>query len=65
MLNRAQQACHLLALDPAAEAGADGHSYGFRLNRGAHDAIGYIFNTLRRKEAPQCKAFSDIKTMAI
>lgn len=62
MLNRAQQACHLLALDPVAEAGADGHSYGFRLNRGAHDAIGYIFNTLRRKEAPQWILEGDIKS---
>ncbi len=62
MLNRAQQACHLMALDPIAETGADEHSYGFRLERGAHDAIGYVFHILRRKGAPQWILEGDIKS---
>lgn len=62
MLNRAQQACHLLTLDPVAETRADQHSYGFRLERGAHDAIGYIFHILRRKGAAQWILEGDIKS---
>jgi RNA-directed DNA polymerase len=49
-------------LDPIAETNADKHSYGFRLERGAHDAIGYIFHTLRRKGAPQWILEGDIKS---
>ena len=62
MLNRAQQACHLTALDPIADTNADEHSYGFRLKRGAHDAIGYIFHILRRKGSPQWILEGDIKS---
>lgn len=61
MLNRAQQACHLLTLDPVAETHADQHSYGFRLARGAHDAIGYAFRILSRKGSPQWVLEGDIK----
>src|SRR5262249_50533324 len=39
MIDRAQQALHLLGLDPIAETKADGHSYGFRLGRCCADAI--------------------------
>ncbi len=39
MIDRAQQALHLLGLDPMAETKADGHSYGFRLERCCADAI--------------------------
>jgi RNA-directed DNA polymerase len=62
MPNRAQQACHLLALDPIAETYADEHSYGFRLKRGAHDAIGYVFHILRRKGSPHWILEGDIKS---
>lgn len=62
MLNRASQACHLSALDPIAETCADEHSYGFRVKRSAHDAIGYIHNILRRKGAPQWIMEADIKS---
>ena len=33
------QALHLLGLDPIAESQADGHSYGFRLERRCADAL--------------------------
>ncbi len=39
MIDRAQQAVHLLGLDPIAETRADGHSYGFRRERNCADAI--------------------------
>jgi RNA-directed DNA polymerase len=39
MIDRAQQALHLLGLDPIAETQADGHSYGFRRERCCADAI--------------------------
>ena len=62
MPNRAQQACHLLTLDPIAETYADQHSYGFRFKRGCHDAIGYIFKILMRKGSPQWILEGDIKS---
>jgi RNA-directed DNA polymerase len=39
MTDRAMQALYLLGLDPIAETLADGHSYGFRLERCCADAI--------------------------
>src|SRR4051794_30236039 len=39
MTDRAMQALYLLGLDPIAENQADGHSYGFRLERCCADAI--------------------------
>src|SRR5213078_1710898 len=39
MTDRAQQALHLLGLDPIAESHADGHSYGFRRERRRADAL--------------------------
>ena len=39
MKDRAMQALHLMALDPAAEVTADAHSYGFRRERSTADAI--------------------------
>ena len=62
MINRAQQACELLALEPIAETGADPHSYGFRIHRGAHDAIGYVHHILRRKGSPEWILEADIKS---
>ena len=45
--DRAQQALHLLALDPVAETTADKNSYGFRQQRSCADAIQQCFNALR------------------
>src|SRR5207253_11161899 len=39
MTDRAMQALYLLGLDPIAESQADGHSYGFRLERRCADAL--------------------------
>src|SRR5258707_10354295 len=47
MLDRAQQALHLLALDPVVETTADKNSYGFRQQRSCADAIEQGFNALK------------------
>jgi RNA-directed DNA polymerase len=47
MIDRAQQALHLLGLDPIAETQADGHSYGFRLERCCADALDECHKVLR------------------
>jgi RNA-directed DNA polymerase len=51
MLIRAQQALHLLGLEPVAETHADPNSYGFRRGRGTRDAIESAFKGLARKVA--------------
>ena len=43
MACRAQQALHLMALEPVAEIMADKNSYGFRLHRSTADAIERCF----------------------
>jgi RNA-directed DNA polymerase len=52
MLDRTQQAIHLMALEPAVETIADRNSYGFRPDRSCADAIAHCFNALAR----QCSA---------
>jgi len=47
MTDRAQQAIHLLALDPVVETTADKNSYGFRQQRSCADAIEQCFNALK------------------
>src|ERR1700736_205974 len=47
MCDRAQQALHLLALDPVAETTADKNSYGFRQQRSCADAIEQCFLALK------------------
>src|SRR6266436_4431684 len=47
MCDRAQQALHLLALDPIVETTADKNSYGFRQQRSCADAIEQGFNALK------------------
>jgi RNA-directed DNA polymerase len=47
MKDRAQQALHLLALDPVEETTADKNSYGFRQQRSCADAIEQCFKALR------------------
>ena len=47
MIDRAQQALYLLALDPVVETKADRNSYGFRLQRSCADAMAQCFLALR------------------
>jgi RNA-directed DNA polymerase len=47
MIDRAQQALHLLALDPVAETRADKNSYGFRQQRSCADAMAQAFIVLK------------------
>jgi RNA-directed DNA polymerase len=61
MNDRAQQALHLLALEPIAETRADPHSYGFRSHRSTADAIKQCFNVLCRQCAPQWILEGDIR----
>jgi len=51
MIDRGQQALHLLALDPVVETTADRNSYGFRQKRSCADAIEQCFLALRRASA--------------
>jgi RNA-directed DNA polymerase len=61
MKDRAQQALHLLALDPIIETTADKNSYGFRQQRSCADAIEQCFKTLARPN-PQWILEGDIKS---
>ena len=47
LTDRAMQALYLLGLDPIAETLADGHSYGFRLERCCADALDECHKVLR------------------
>jgi RNA-directed DNA polymerase len=47
LADRAMQALYLLGLDPIAETLADGHSYGFRLERCCADAVDECHKVLR------------------
>ena len=47
MIDRGQQALHLLALDPVVETTADRNSYGFRQKRSCADAMVQCFLALR------------------
>jgi len=59
--DRAQQALHLLALEPVAECLADPNSYGFRPRRSTADAIGQCFVALAQKQSAQWILEGDIK----
>jgi RNA-directed DNA polymerase len=61
MKDRAMQALYLMALDPVAETTADNHSYGFRKERCAADAIEQCFIVLSRTVAPEWILEADIK----
>ncbi len=61
MVDRAQQALHLLALEPVPESLADPHSYGFRQNRSTADAIAQCFKCLAMKRSAQWVLEGDIK----
>jgi RNA-directed DNA polymerase len=47
MIDRGQQALHLLALVPVVETTADKNSYGFRQQRSCADAMAQCFLALR------------------
>ena len=55
------QALHLLGLDPIAETLADGHSYGFRLERCCADALDQCHKILRNPTGPKWILEGDIK----
>ena len=61
MTDRAMQALHLLGLDPIAESQADGHSYGFRLERRCADALAQTHVLLSHRHGPQWILEGDIK----
>ena len=61
MMIRAQQALHLLGLEPVAETRADPHSYGFRRCRGTQDATERVFTLLARKDSAPWILEGDIK----
>jgi RNA-directed DNA polymerase len=61
MADRAMQALHLLGFDPIAESQADGHSYGFRLERRCADALAQTHVLLSNRHGPQWILEGDIK----
>ncbi|MEZ8193228.1 group II intron reverse transcriptase/maturase [Vibrio sp. F13] len=61
MIDRAQQALYLLALEPISETIADLNSYGFRPNRSTADAIEQCFKCLGLKRSAQWVLEGDIK----
>lgn len=61
MLCRAQQALHLLALEPISECLADHNAYGFRPKRSAADAIERCFKALAQKSSAQWILEGDIR----
>ena len=61
MTDRAMQALHLLGLDPIAETQADGHSYGFRLERRCADALEQAHLLLGNRHGPEWILEGDIK----
>ncbi len=61
MLDRAQQALYLLALEPVSESIADPNSYGFRPKRSTADAVAQCFKCLCKKNAAQWILEGDIQ----
>lgn len=61
MIDRAQQALHLLGLDPIAEILADKNSYGFRPKRSLQDAVQQCFIVLSKKRSHKWILEGDIK----
>lgn len=61
MRDRAEQALHLLSLEPLAETRADPNSYGFRPARAPADAIDQCFLMLARKTSAQWVLECDIR----
>jgi RNA-directed DNA polymerase len=63
--DRAMQALYLLGLDPMAESGADGHSYGFRRERRCADALAQTHIVLSHRHGPEWILEGDIKACSI
>ncbi len=61
MTDRAMQALYLLGLDPIGESQADGHSYGFRLERRCADALNQVHTLSSCQHGPQWILEGDIK----
>lgn len=61
MTDRAQQALHLLGLEPVVESQSDPNSYGFRRNRSTADAMGQLFVCLSQKAAAPWVLEADIE----
>jgi len=61
MRDRAMQALYKLALEPVAETTADRHSYGFRTERSAADAIQQCYAILSCKRMAKCILEADIE----
>jgi RNA-directed DNA polymerase len=61
MRDRAMQALYLLGLDPIAESQADGHSYGFGLERRCADALDQVHCLVSNRHGPQWILEGDIK----
>ena len=61
MKDRANQALHLLGLEPIAETQADPNSYGFRPTRSTADGIAQCFTLLSRKTSPRWILEGDIQ----
>jgi RNA-directed DNA polymerase len=62
MIDRAQQALHLLALDPVVETKADRNSYGFRQKRSCADAIEQCFKALATAPTTQWILEADVRS---
>lgn len=62
MIDKGQQALHLLGLEPISETIADNNAYGFRPKRSCADAIGQCFLTLCRKDSAHWVLEGDIKS---
>lgn len=60
MKDRAAQALHLLALEPAVECASDPNSYGFRKGRSTHDARSQLFVSLSKRASAQWVMDADI-----
>lgn len=61
LFDRAMQALHLLALEPVSESTSDPNSYGFRINRSTHDAMGQLFVCLSRTASAEWVLEADIQ----
>jgi RNA-directed DNA polymerase len=62
MVDRAQQALYLLALEPVAETTADPNSYGFRSARSTADAIEQCFRALAQADSATWILEADIRS---
>lgn len=60
--DRAQQALHLLTLEPISETLADKNAYGFRPKRSCADAIDQCFKALSRNNSARWVLEGDIKS---